>query len=209
MLTELLKAPVSRLVISLCVLTLLACPGALAIWMMQPEQFKTFNPFQLIVLSVGLILPFVVVNSIAVAVAFPLHRWFAKYVRNRNVRPPREGVLATGVVFAGAIGAIIPAYAPILAHILGHALTIGEMAIIAVRSEVVPFLLLILLNPYNHWKGIDDHATKADDAPKPLAVAVNLHVHRYRQPLSGNSASTTDDQTIAAVPLSAPVNPIK
>jgi membrane protein implicated in regulation of membrane protease activity len=128
MFSELLKAPVSRLVIFLCVVTLLACPGALIIWMMDPSEFKTFNAFQLVVLSVALIMPFIILNAVVVCVAFALHRWIHRMVRYKPVSRPREAVVAAASVFAGAVGTAIPAYAPIIAHLFGRAKTPSEMA---------------------------------------------------------------------------------
>ncbi len=184
MFTEFLKAPLSRLVIFLCVVTLLACPGALVIWMMEPDQFHALNSFQLVVLSVALVMPFILLNSVVVACAFSLHRAFNRRIRHRNVRPPREAVVAAGVVFAGAIGAVVPAYAPILAHVFGFASTVPEMTVVALKFEILPLVVLLLVNPTNYWQGIDEEAA-AKPAPKKLDMAVELHMHRGAVERSG------------------------
>src|SRR5258706_12646143 len=117
MFAELLRAPLSRLVMFLCVISLCACPGALVIWLKDPTQFKAFNSFQLILLSIALILPLILFNACIVSWSFGIHRWANRCFRHRHIRRPREAVVAAASVFAGAIGSVIPAYAPILAYV--------------------------------------------------------------------------------------------
>ena len=193
MLPDLLKAPLSRLVIFLCVLTLLACPGALIIWIMNPEQFKILNSFHMIVLSIALIMPFIMMNAVTVCLAFPLHRWIARRRRNKLTPRPREAVVAAAAIFAGAIGAIVPAYAPILARVFGWATTIREMSALALTCEAVPLVALLLINPTNYWQGIDDARGDAGREVKPMDIAVQVHVHRDR--LASGGRLHSDDRS--------------
>jgi hypothetical protein len=181
MIADFLKAPLSRLVIFLCVTTLLACPGALMLWMTERDQFDKFNSFQLVVLSVGLVLPFIVFNSAVVAWSFSLHRWINRAVRHKKVLRHREAVVAASSVFAGAIGAMVPAYAPILAHLLGYAHGHQELALVALRSEALPLVFLLLIDPSNYWRGVDEQADDDDQTARKLDIAVELHVHREKK----------------------------
>ena len=191
MIPDLLKAPLSRLVIFLCVLTLLACPGALVIWMLTPDQFKALNSFHLVVLSVALVMPFIIFNIVVVCWSFPLHRWITRKRRNRVVPRPREAVVAAASVFAGAVAAIIPAYSPILAHVFGMAAGTRDMARIAIESEIVPFVLLLLIDPTNYWQGIDGGTVSSSDPQKKVQVSVELHIHRQRT--SDNAKPTSPE----------------
>ena len=47
---------------------------------------------------------------------------------------------------AGAIGAVVPAYAPILAYILGDAHSLRQMTLIALGSEAIPVLALLAID---------------------------------------------------------------
>ena len=117
--------------------------------MMNPEQFKILNSFHVIVLSIALVMPFIMMNAVTVCWAFPLHRWIARRRRNKLMPRPREAVVAAAAVFAGAIGAIVPACAPILARVFGWATTIREMTALALTCEALPLVSLLLINPTN------------------------------------------------------------
>jgi Mg2+ and Co2+ transporter CorA len=154
-LPDLLKAPISRLAIFICVLTLVSCPGTLTIWITRRVEFKTLSPFHLVVMSVAFVLPFIVANAVVVCIAFPLHRWIRRLRRRSSKPAPREAVVAAAAIFAGAIGAVVPAYAPVLAYIIGDVHSLRQMTLVALESQGIPVLALLLIDPSNYWQGID------------------------------------------------------
>jgi hypothetical protein len=79
----------------------------------------------------------------------------------------------------------VPAYGTLMARMLEYANSNMELTRVAIEAELIPLVCLLLINPMNYWKGIDEAVDKVDGAGKASQMAVTLHVYRERAASNG------------------------